>query len=87
MRGGSLNRFISQRKKQDEGDLKDILKQVLISGIEGGVGGLRSSRSLADLRRKPIKGFKQGIKQSVKRKARQVIGKEAVKRARDIFGI
>ena len=83
MIGGSLNRFKTQRKKQDGGDLKDMLKQVLISGIEGGVGGLRSSRSLADLRRKPIKGFKQGIK----RKARQVIGREAVKRARDIFGV
>ena len=83
MIGGSLNRFKTQRKKQDGGDLKDMLKQVLISGIEGGVGGLRNSRSLSDLRRKPIKGFKQGIK----RKARQVIGREAVKRARDIFGI
>ena len=83
MIGGSLNRFKTQRKKQDGGDLKDMLKQVLISGIEGGVGGLRNSRSLSDLRRKPIKGFKQGIK----RKARQVIGKEAVKRARDIFGV
>ena len=83
MIGGSLNRFKTQRKKQDGGDLKDMLKQVLISGIEGGVGGLRNSRSLSDLRRKPIKGFKQGIK----RKARQVIGREAVKRARDIFGV
>ena len=87
MRGGSLNRFISQRKKQDGGDLKDMLKQVLRSGIEGGISGLKSSRSLSDLRRKPIKGFKQGIQQGVKRKARKAIGKEVVKRARDIFGI
>ena len=79
MKGGSLNRFKTERKKQDGGNLKRMLRDVL----KGGLAGLRSSRSFSDLRRKPIKGFKQGIK----RKAKQAIGREITKRARDIFGV
>ena len=83
MRGGSLNRFQTERKKQDGGNLKRTLQAVLRGGIQGGLAGLKSSRSFKDLRTKPIKGFKQGIK----RKAKQAIGREITKRARDIFGV
>ena len=54
---------------------------MLKSGVRGGMTGLKSSRSLPGLITKPIKGFKQGVK----RKAKQVLGREVVKRARDIF--
>ena len=82
MKGASLIRFISERKKQDGGNLKRMLKQVLKGGVQGGMSGSKNSRSLSDIRTKPIKGFKQGVK----RKAKQVLGREVVKRARDIFG-
>ena len=85
MKGGSLNRFMSERnkQKQDGGNIKRMLKDVLKGGVQGGLAGLRSSRSFSDLRRKPIKGFRQGAK----RKAKQILGREITKRARDIFGV
>ena len=83
MKGGSLNRFKTERKKQDGGNLRRTLQAVLKGGVQGGLAGLRSSRSFKDLRTKPIKGFKQGVK----RKAKQAIGREITKRARDIFGV
>ena len=83
MKGGSLNRFKTERKKQDGGNLKRMLRDVLKGGMQGGLARLRSSRSFSDLRRKPIKGFKQGIK----RKAKQAIRREITKRARDVFGV
>ena len=83
MRGGSLNRFKTERKKQDGGNLRRTLQAVLKGGVRGGLAGLKSSRSFKDLRTKPIKGFKQGVK----RKAKQAIGREITKRARDIFGV
>ena len=54
MRGGSLNRIISERNKQDGGNLKTMLQQVLKSGIQGGLSGLKSSQSFSDLKTKSI---------------------------------
>lgn len=79
-----LIELINSRKYTEEsGNLKRMLQDILKAGVQGGLAGLRSSRSFSDLRRNPKKGFQQGIK----RKAKQAIGREITKRARDIFGV
>ena len=74
---------MSKRKKQDGGNLKGMLREVLRGDMQGGLTGLKCSRSFSDLTNKPIKGFQQGLK----RKAKQVLGREITKKARDHFGV
>ena len=74
---------MSERKKQDSGNLKKMLREVLRGGMQGGLTGLKSSQRFLGFKNKPIKGFQQGLK----RKDKQVLGREITKRARDIFGV
>ena len=83
MKGGSLNQFISECKKQDGGNLKRMLREVLKSCVQGGLTGLKSSRSFSDLKNKAMRGFQQGLK----RKAKQVFGQEITKRARHFWSM
>ena len=59
--------------------VKDILGTAALGGWEG----LKGSKRLRDVKTNTVKGFKEGLKRGVKRKAKEV---ERTKPLKDIFG-
>ena len=91
MRGGSLTRF--KPDPQSGNGLMDLIgssvKDILGTAALGGWEGLKGSKCLRDVKTNTVKGFKEGLKRGVKRKAKEVFLKEIVKRTKpltDIFG-